>query len=112
MTSTAPSNVSNTLGVLLGYLGGEVATKVLFERFLWPQRFYNGFGLKWSSFITVTMTMSLGGPLHRAALEVLDDLTQNGLMRGPQVGDFLGTVFFANTEAIYTTPPSIEQKDV
>lgn len=56
--------------------------------------------------------MSLNGPLHRAALAVLDELNENGLMRGPEAGDFLGTVFFPSTGGTYTTPPSAERKEV
>ena len=108
----ASPDVSSTLGVLFGYLGSEIATKLLFERFLWPQRYYNGVRFRLSTILQIASTMSLNGPLHRAALAVLDELAKNGLMHGPDVGDFLGTVFFPTTGAEYTTPPSPERKEV
>lgn len=110
MSSQHPVNVSNTLGILFSYLGGEVATKLLFQRFLWPQRFYNGF--KWSKVLAVASMMPLGGPLHRAALEALDQFTDHRLMKGPNVGDFLGTAFFADTGATYVMNSSAEAKSV
>ena len=109
---STPPDVSSILGVLFSYVGGEVATKMLFERLLWPQRFYNGFRLKFRTILEVATTMALGGPLHRAALEVLDELTENGLIKGRDIGDFLGTVFFPDSGEKYTTPPSHDEKDV
>ncbi|KAJ4152251.1 hypothetical protein NW754_004046 [Fusarium falciforme] len=33
--------IVSALGAVLGYLGAEVAEESIFERILWPQRFFN-----------------------------------------------------------------------
>ncbi|RDW81865.1 hypothetical protein BP6252_02977 [Coleophoma cylindrospora] len=98
--------INNALGTLLGYVGAEAATQNLFERLLWPQRFYNGFSL--SKLPQVALMMPMGGPLHRAALSTLDILFTNGLFQGHQRGHMLGSPFFANTDTKYTVYESAD----
>ena len=64
--SSNAANVLGALGTLIGYLGSEVATGVLFERLLWPQRFYNG--ISTSNAWKLALFMPMGGPMHKAAL--------------------------------------------
>ena len=35
------SALSGALGSIIGYLGAEIAEANIFDRLLWPQRFYN-----------------------------------------------------------------------
>src|SRR5258708_39160987 len=83
------ANVLSALGSLIGYLGTEVAPGDLFERQLWPQRFYNGFTIynAWK----LALLMPMGGPLHKAALQTLDKFFKNGLFKGGSLGRMLGT---------------------
>lgn len=73
----------------------------LFERLLWPQRFYNDFHL--GNAAKVALLMPMGGPMHRAALATLDACLVNGLLLpGHRSGDMLGTAFFADLGLTYT----------
>jgi len=94
------ANVLSALGTLIGYLGTEVATGDLFERQLWPQRFYNGFTIynAWK----LALLMPMGGPLHKAALQTLDKFFKNGLFKGGSLGRMLGTAFFFDSKIRYT----------
>jgi hypothetical protein len=89
------NSLAGALGSIIGYLGAEAAEPYLFERLLWPQRFYNGHSL--STFVGSALLMPMGGPLHRAALEVLDRFRKKGLYKGPQRGHMLGTAFYPNS---------------
>lgn len=95
------TSILGALGTIVGYLGAEVAPDDLFERLLWPQRFYNDFNLRNSA--KVGFLMPMGGPLHRAALSTLDACLINGLLlRGLQSGNMLGTAFFADRALTYS----------
>ena len=74
------SALSGALGSIIGYLGAEVAEATIFERLLWPQRFYNDFNLTIS--IKLALLMPMGGPLHCAALQTLDVFNEKGLYLG------------------------------
>ena len=89
------NSLAGALGSIIGYLGAEAAEPYLFERLLWPQRFYNANSL--TTFLGSALLMPMGGPLHRAALEVLDRFRKKGLYGGRQRGHMLGTAFYADT---------------
>lgn len=44
----------------------------------------------------------MGGPLHKVGLEVLDGLSEHGLLKGPRAGHMLGTTFFPKLGWSYT----------
>jgi hypothetical protein len=90
--------VAGALGSVIGYVGAEVAESTVFERLLWPQRFYNHVSPR--TFVLSALTMPMGGPLHKAALETLDAIRENGLYRGARRGHMLGTAFFHNNDRI------------
>jgi hypothetical protein len=81
------------IGAVVGYVGAEVAEESMFERLLWPQRFYNY--LDATAIAKLALLMPMSGPLHRAALETLDGFRDHGLYRGFLRGDMLGTAFFS-----------------
>lgn len=91
--------IAGALGSVIGYVGAEVAEPEVFERLLWPQRFYNY--LSPSTMLTTALTMPMGGPMHRAALETLDSFRKNGLYRGRCRGNMLGTAFYEKKENTY-----------
>jgi hypothetical protein len=84
--------IAGALGSVIGYVGGEVADRALFERLLWPQRFYNDFNF--GVFIKLALLMPMGGPVHKAAIETLKKFRENGLYNGASRGDMLGTAFY------------------
>ena len=86
------SVIAGALGSVIGYLGAEVAKNTIFERLLWPQRFYNDLTLL--SALKLVFLVPMGGPLHRAALETLDGFQEHGLYRGLLRGKMLGTMFY------------------
>jgi hypothetical protein len=94
------TSVNNALGTLLGYLGSEVATPDVFERLLWPGRFYSGFDI--FKVPNMALFMPLGGPLHKAALMTLDKIISNGLFKGWNQGHMLGSPFYHDTHTNYT----------
>ncbi|MCJ1387453.1 hypothetical protein MMC18_000296 [Xylographa bjoerkii] len=94
------ASVISALGTLIGYLGAEAATVDLFERLLWPQRFYTGMTAK--DTLLIGLGMPMGGPLHQAALHTLDKLYRAGLFKGPRLGNMLGTAFFHDSGRKYT----------
>ncbi|RYN18448.1 hypothetical protein AA0112_g11540 [Alternaria arborescens] len=91
--------VAGALGSVIGYLGAEVAEPTVFERLLWPQRFYNYASLR--TLLVSALMMPMGGPLHKAALETLDAIRENGLYRGATRGHMLGTAFFHENDVKY-----------
>jgi len=98
--SNVPSNseqaaVLSALGTLIGYIGAEAATSQVFERLLWPQRFWNGFST--TKALKIALFMPMGGPLHRAALHTLDKFFERGLFKGDSLGHMLGTAFYTDT---------------
>jgi hypothetical protein len=88
--------IAGALGSVIGYVGAEVADPSLFERLLWPQRFYNDFNL--GVFIKLAFLMPMGGPMHKAAMNTLEKFRENGLYNGPSRGDMLGTAFYEDKE--------------
>lgn len=91
--------LAGALGSVIGYLGGEVAEPAVFERLLWPERFYNVISL--SNLIEMALFMPMGGPLHKAALETLDVFRQKGLYDGANQGHMLGTAFYQDKKLTY-----------
>ncbi|EDU44833.1 hypothetical protein PtrSN002B_011344 [Pyrenophora tritici-repentis] len=91
--------VAGALGSVIGYVGAEVAEPTAFERLLWAPRFYN-YATPRTLFLSA-LTMPMGGPLHKAALETLDAIRENGLYRGARRGHMLGTAFYHNNKADY-----------
>ncbi|KAF4541536.1 uncharacterized protein LTHEOB_8531 [Lasiodiplodia theobromae] len=90
----------NILGTLIGYLGAEAATIHLFERILWPQRFWNRLSPR-NAFLAIFF-MPMGGPLHKAALQTLDSFFEHGLFKGGHMGHMLDTAFFQDYKLEYT----------
>ena len=99
--ATAGSNaaVLGALGTLIGYLGTEISVNDLFERLLWPQRYYNSPSTK--AIWKMAFTMPMGGPLHKASLQTLDTFYKRGLFKGNRRGHMLGTAFFGDTGRSY-----------
>jgi hypothetical protein len=89
------SALAGALGFVIGTLGSEVAERTLFECLLWPQRFYNDFNF--FIFLKLMFLMPMGGPLHAAALETLDNLREHGLYLGRRRGNMLGTAFLPDS---------------
>jgi hypothetical protein len=57
----ARSALIGALGSVIGYLGGEAAEASVFERLLWPRRFYHQ--LNFSSLANEIIFMTMRGPL-------------------------------------------------
>jgi hypothetical protein len=83
------------LGTIVGYLGTEVGSSSAFDRLLWPSRYYNTSNVR--SIIGFICVMTMGGPIHKAAVGALDKLVLSGLWRGYCQGDMLGTIFYKDT---------------
>ncbi|KAI9690798.1 MAG: hypothetical protein M1822_008417 [Bathelium mastoideum] len=98
MADTSP--IAGALGSIIGYLGSEVAEKSLFERLLWPERFYNVASIR--NIVEMAFLMPMGGPIHKAALRTLDKFRSKGLYEGAMQGHMLGTAFYADTRLAYT----------
>ena len=94
-TSDLSTSAFAALGTIVGYLGTEVASDSMFHRMLWPSRFYNTHSLV--CYMAFALFMSIGGPVHKAAVVALDQLSATGLWKGR-----LGTVFFSDTQKKYT----------
>ena len=99
MGSSQTMSVISALGTLVGYIGAEAATEDVFERLLWPQRFFNAMSRQ--DFLQIGFLTPMGGPLHRAAIGTLDKMHRNGLFRGHSLGNMLGTAFFHDTRLKY-----------
>lgn len=93
--------VTGALGAVLGYLGGDVAEVAHFERLLWPRRFYHD----WTPGVAVRqcLFLTMGGPVHSAALKTLDVFRKHGLYLGRGFGHLLGTAFYPDSMAKYST---------
>jgi hypothetical protein len=88
--------VTTTAGILIGYFSSEVPTGANFERLFWPQRFY--YAINPVSLLNAALLMPIGGVLHKAVLEALDQLQQSGLLSFRRTrGHMLGTPFYSNT---------------
>lgn len=100
MTSASQTtSVISALGTIIGYIGSEAATEDVFERLLWPQRFFNAFS--WQELVEIGLLNPMGGPMHKAALNTLDKFQQSGLFKGRNLGNMLGTAFFHDTGLKY-----------
>lgn len=89
------SAFTGALGSVIGYLGAEAASESLFERVLWPERFYNDANIY--TLVKLAVFLPMAGPLHAAALETLDSFRENGLYQGMCRGNMLGTTFYRDT---------------
>lgn len=89
------------LGSIVGYVGTEVARSSIFDRVLWPFRFWNMVDFK--SLAATALYHPAGGPIHKAAVEAMDTIVRDGLLRGYCRGDMLGTVFFHDSGESYRT---------
>ncbi|MCJ1261786.1 hypothetical protein MMC22_001654 [Lobaria immixta] len=96
------------LGSVIGYLGSEVCEDTVFERLLWPQRFYNDFDF--AIFLKMALLMPMGGPLHKAALQTFDTFRRKGLYRGRRKGHMLGSSFFSDQILKYRVSSSEDQE--
>lgn len=105
--SNTPALVG-ALGSVIGYLGSEVAEDTVFERLLWPQRFYNDFDL--AICLKMVFLMPMGGPLHKAALQTFDTFRRKGLYSGGQKGHMLGSAFFSDQNLKYRVFSSENQE--
>ncbi|CAD0113975.1 unnamed protein product [Aureobasidium uvarum] len=92
-------DITGALGTILSYLGAEVAEENVFERLLWPQRYYSDLSL--TIFLRLVFLMPSGGPLHRAALETLTKFQKNGLYLGKTRGNMLGSAFYSRMDVSY-----------
>ena len=99
-TMADTSAIAGALGSIIGYVGSEVAEQSLFERLLWPERFYNAMSIR--NFLETAFFMPMGGPIHKAALTTLDKFRSKGLYEGAMHGHMLGTAFYADTRLSYT----------
>ena len=98
-SSTSSSNILSALGAIIGDIGAGIVPEDIYERLLWPQRFYNGFTAR--HILVLALLMPMGGPLHTAALNVIDRVFQNDLFRGDCVAHMLGTAFFSDSRLEY-----------
>lgn len=106
------TSVISALGTIIGYIGSEAATEDVFERLLWPQRFFNAFS--WQDLLEIGLLHPMGGPMHKAALNTLDKFHRAGLFRGRNLGNMLGTAFFHDTGLKYKMhdpPPGSKGKE-
>lgn len=98
-TGSTSSIAFGALGTLLGYVGAEVGSDAVFSRLLWPQRFYNTHHP--ANLLAFAVLMPMGGPMHKAAIAVLDQLIASGLNKGYCRGDMLGTTFYEDVKQNY-----------
>ncbi|KAK6501022.1 hypothetical protein TWF506_003777 [Arthrobotrys conoides] len=94
------TDVIGAIGAVIGYLGAEVAEPTLFDRLLWPQRYYNNASVY--DVLVLLILMPMGGPLHRAALQTLDQFRENGLYWGRCRGHMLNSAFFHKQNSTYS----------
>ena len=93
------TSIISALGTIIGYIGSEAASEDVFERLLWPQRFFNAFC--WRDLIEIGLLSPMGGPMHKAAINTFDKFHQSGLFKGRNLGNMLGTAFFHDTGLEY-----------
>lgn len=100
-TSSHPASAAAiaALGTIIGYIGSEVVDEEIFERLLWPERFYNNSSLP--ALLKFVVFFPMGGPLHSAAIRSLMSLRANNLYRGALQGDMLGTSFYTDLQSKY-----------
>lgn len=97
---STPNQAVNALGSILGYIGAEAMTEVIFTKLFWPQRAYSHYRLR--HLLQLGLFCPAGGPLYKAALGMLDIASKNGLFRGRSQGQMLGTAFFPDSRCDYT----------
>lgn len=88
------TDVFGALGTIIGYLGTEITSDSLFERLLWPTRFYNT--LNPIRLFKITVFTPMGGPLLKPAVRVFDEFMTARMHKGKRQGDPLGTAFYSN----------------
>jgi len=88
------------LGTIVGYLGTEVASASIFHRILWPSRFSSDTATL-KSFTGIIFLIPIGGPIHKAAVEVWNLFSLAGLWKRYCRGDMLGTALYDDTEHCY-----------
>lgn len=96
-----PANtaVFGAIGTIIGYFGIEIGSDSLFERLLWPTRFYNT--IKPMALLETTLLTLMGGPLLRPAIRVMDQFIGARMYLGKLQGDPLDTAFFPNLRQKY-----------
>jgi len=99
------SPLVSALGTLIGYISAEAAVEDVFDRLLWPQRFFNA--VTWRDSLQVGLLTPMGGPIHKAALTTLDKFHRNGIFKGRDLGNMLGTAFYQNTHFKYKIHDSL-----
>jgi hypothetical protein len=99
-TEPGSGDLFGAFNALLGYLGGQAATIIIFERFLWPQRYFSSF--RPACVPKLAFLFSMAGPLSPTALEVIDAAFRHGLFNGEEQGHMLGTAFYQDMEWTYT----------
>lgn len=112
-TAAEMNALVGAFGSIIGYLGAEAADTSTFETLLWPHRCYNQNNAL--GCLTSALTMPLGGPLHKAALKVLDSFRIRGLYLGQSLGHMLGTAFFPDNKLryeIYSEDDMDDDRDV
>lgn len=87
------------LTAVIGYIGSEVAEECLLERLLWPERFNNELTIL--ILLQQSFLMTIGGPLHKAALKTLENLRKQGMFAGACRGHMLGTAFFSELKVMH-----------
>jgi hypothetical protein len=98
-SSDTSAAIIGAIGSVIGYLGGEVAEKDIFDRLLWPERFYNTTSL-WI-LLKIALFVPMSGPVHSAALSALDSFRECKLYSGKRRGHMLRTPFYTNLNAKY-----------
>jgi hypothetical protein len=91
---------TGALGALIGFIATELPTNNLFERLLWPQRFFNH--LSYSNALKIALFMPMGWPIYQGAFGALDCLYEKGLFSGNRLGHMLGTPFFGDNQLVAT----------
>jgi len=98
-SSATSAAIIGAIGSVIGYLGGEVAKQDIFDRLLWPERFYNTTSL-WI-LIKICLFVPMSGPIHSAALSALDSFRKSKLYSGTRHGHMLGTAFYPDLKTKY-----------
>lgn len=92
--------VVGLLNILAGFVGADAASETIIERILWPQRATSGFGTT-SNILQHAFLLSAGGPLHRVATHVIEQMIEHSLHKGAGRGHMLGTAFYPDTRLNY-----------
>ena len=97
-SSTSPAAIA-ALGTIIGYIGSEVVDEEIFERLLWPERFYNNASLR--TLLEFAVFFPMGGPLHSAAIHALISLRKSKTYLGARQGHMLDTPFYTDLQTKY-----------